>query len=173
VALKFEHTTSKGCVNGPPYEWSVYQQLGESYGIPKVHYKGNQDDFYVMVRAAQPGCSAPAQQHQPACKHGWMGLHAVHACVLAPAVDMLNVCVDLCRLDAAEVHLRHIPESVHINTRAFHVLLFSCCCVQVMDLLGPSLWDVWNSRAQHLSEAYVACVAMEALSILKALHEKG
>lgn len=91
VALKFEHTTSKGCINGPPYEWSVYQQLGESYGIPKVHYKGNQDDFYVMV----------------------------------------------------------------------------------MDLLGPSLWDVWNQKNQHLSEAYVACVAMEALSILQALHAKG
>lgn len=24
VALKFEHKTSKGCTNGPPYEWSVY-----------------------------------------------------------------------------------------------------------------------------------------------------
>ncbi|KAL6763802.1 histone kinase [Haematococcus lacustris] len=91
VALKFEHYTSKGCTNGPPYEWSVYQQLGESYGIPKVHYRGSQDDFYVMV----------------------------------------------------------------------------------MDLLGPSLWDVWNQKNQHLSEAYVACVAMEALSILQALHLKG
>uniref|UniRef100_A0A7S0WZX7 non-specific serine/threonine protein kinase n=1 Tax=Chlamydomonas leiostraca TaxID=1034604 RepID=A0A7S0WZX7_9CHLO len=91
VALKFEHITSKGCTHGPPYEWSVYQQLGESYGIPKVHFKGQQDDFYVMV----------------------------------------------------------------------------------MDLLGPSLWDVWNLKNQHLSEAYVACVAMEALSILQALHSKG
>mmetsp|Transcript_917 Transcript_917/g.1380 ORF Transcript_917/g.1380 Transcript_917/m.1380 type:complete len:725 (+) Transcript_917:192-2366(+) len=91
VALKFEHTTSKGCTNGPPYEWSVYQQLGESYGIPKVHFKGSQDDFYVMV----------------------------------------------------------------------------------MDLLGPSLWDVWNAKSQHLAENYVACVAMEALSILQALHLKG
>lgn len=25
VALKFEHLSSKGCSNGPPYEWSVYQ----------------------------------------------------------------------------------------------------------------------------------------------------
>lgn len=25
VALKFEHKTSKGCSNGPPYEWSVYR----------------------------------------------------------------------------------------------------------------------------------------------------
>jgi len=91
VALKFEHLSSKGCSNGPPYEWSVYQMLGESYGIPRLHYKGQQDNFYIMI----------------------------------------------------------------------------------MDILGPSLWDVWNQKHQHLSEAYVACVAMESLAILKALHEKG
>ncbi len=45
--------------------------------------------------------------------------------------------------------------------------------MQIMDILGPSLWDVWNQKHQHLSEAYVACVAMESLAILKALHEKG
>ncbi|KAG2430221.1 hypothetical protein HXX76_010320 [Chlamydomonas incerta] len=43
----------------------------------------------------------------------------------------------------------------------------------VMDLLGPSLWDVWNQHGQRLSEAYVACVAMEALTILQALHTRG
>lgn len=42
-----------------------------------------------------------------------------------------------------------------------------------MDLLGPSLWDVWNQQYQHLSEGYVACVAVEALTILQALHNKG
>ncbi|GLI66524.1 hypothetical protein VaNZ11_010394 [Volvox africanus] len=91
VALKFEHKSSKGCAAGPPYEWSIYTQLGDVYGIPKVHYKGQQDDFYIMV----------------------------------------------------------------------------------MDLLGPSLWDVWNQQGQHLSEPYVACVAMEALAILQALHARG
>ncbi|EFJ40321.1 histone kinase [Volvox carteri f. nagariensis] len=91
VALKFEHKSSKGCAAGSPYEWSIYTQLGDVYGIPKVHYKGQQDDFYIMV----------------------------------------------------------------------------------MDLLGPSLWDVWNQHGQHLSEAYVACVAMEALTILQALHARG
>ena len=25
------------------------RQLGDVYGIPKVHYKGQQDDFYIMV----------------------------------------------------------------------------------------------------------------------------
>ena len=50
VALKFEHKTSKGCTSsGPPYEWQVYQALGDTYGVPKLHYKGNQNDFYIMV----------------------------------------------------------------------------------------------------------------------------
>nr|CCW03272.1 similar to Casein kinase I [Lupinus angustifolius] len=48
VALKFEHRNSKGCNYGPPYEWQVYT-LGGSHGIPKVHYKGRQGEYYVMV----------------------------------------------------------------------------------------------------------------------------
>uniref|UniRef100_A0A803N862 non-specific serine/threonine protein kinase n=1 Tax=Chenopodium quinoa TaxID=63459 RepID=A0A803N862_CHEQI len=49
VALKFEHRTSKGCNYGPPYEWQVYNALGGSHGVPRVHYKGRQGDYYVMV----------------------------------------------------------------------------------------------------------------------------
>ena len=49
VALKFEHRSSKGCNYGPPYEWSVYQSLGGVHGVPKVHYKGRQGDYYIMV----------------------------------------------------------------------------------------------------------------------------
>lgn len=44
---------------------------------------------------------------------------------------------------------------------------------QVMDMLGPSLWDVWNSQGQVMSQEMVACIAVEALSILKELHAKG
>lgn len=44
---------------------------------------------------------------------------------------------------------------------------------QIMDLLGSSLWDVWNKEGQQLSAQYVACVAVEALAILEALHVKG
>ncbi|CAL5433819.1 unnamed protein product [Camellia sinensis] len=47
VALKFEHRNSKGCNYGPPYEWQV--TLGGSHGVPRVHYKGKQGDYYVMV----------------------------------------------------------------------------------------------------------------------------
>uniref|UniRef100_A0A803KLY0 non-specific serine/threonine protein kinase n=1 Tax=Chenopodium quinoa TaxID=63459 RepID=A0A803KLY0_CHEQI len=91
VALKFEHKNSKGCNYGPPYEWQVYNTLGGSHGVPKVHYKGRQGEYYVMV----------------------------------------------------------------------------------MDMLGPSLWDVWNSSGQTMSVEMVACIAVESLSILEKMHTKG
>ncbi|KAI5675161.1 hypothetical protein M9H77_06111 [Catharanthus roseus] len=91
VALKFEHRNSKGCNYGPPHEWQVYNTLGGSYGVPRVHYKGRQGDYYVMV----------------------------------------------------------------------------------MDMLGPSLWDVWNSSGQLMSAEMVACIAVESLSILEKMHARG
>ncbi|GAB4850277.1 Casein kinase 1-like protein hd16 [Ancistrocladus abbreviatus] len=91
VALKFEHRSSKGCNYGPPYEWQVYNTLGGSHGVPRVHYKGRQGDYYVMV----------------------------------------------------------------------------------MDILGPSLWDVWNNNSHTMSVEMVACIAIEALSILEKMHSRG
>ncbi|THU69841.1 hypothetical protein C4D60_Mb08t18660 [Musa balbisiana] len=91
VAIKFEHRNSKGCNYGPPYEWQVYSALGGSYGVPRVHYKGRQGDYYVMV----------------------------------------------------------------------------------MDMLGPSLWDAWNSSGQTMSSEMVACIAVESISILEKMHSKG
>ncbi|KAK7320804.1 hypothetical protein VNO77_30621 [Canavalia gladiata] len=91
VALKFEHRSSKGCNYGPPYEWQVYNALGGSHGVPRVHYKGRQGDYYVMV----------------------------------------------------------------------------------MDILGPSLWDVWNSNSNGMSAEMVACIAIEAISILEKMHSRG
>ncbi|MBA0864235.1 hypothetical protein Goshw_000835, partial [Gossypium schwendimanii] len=91
VALKFEHRSSKGCNYGPPYEWQVYTTLGGSHGIPRVHYKGRQGDYYVMV----------------------------------------------------------------------------------MDMLGPSLWDVWNNNSHTMSIEMVACIAIEAISILEKMHSRG
>lgn len=91
VALKFEHKSSKGCNYGPPYEWQVYNTLGGSHGVPRVHYKGRQGEFYVMV----------------------------------------------------------------------------------MDMLGPSLWDVWNNNSHTMSTEMVACIAIEAISILEKVHSKG
>ncbi|KAG6416208.1 hypothetical protein SASPL_123632 [Salvia splendens] len=91
VALKFEHRNSKGCNYGPPYEWQVYNSLNGCYGVPWVHYKGRQGDFYILV----------------------------------------------------------------------------------MDILGPSLWDVWNSLGQSMSPSMAACIAVEAISILEKLHMKG
>ncbi|XP_042002808.1 casein kinase 1-like protein HD16 [Salvia splendens] len=91
VALKCEHRSSKGCSHGPPYEWQVYNALNGCYGIPWVHYKGRQGDFYILV----------------------------------------------------------------------------------MDMLGPSLWDVWNSLGQSMSPGMAACIAVEAISILEKLHMHG
>ncbi|CAD6226614.1 unnamed protein product [Miscanthus lutarioriparius] len=91
VALKFEHRNSKGCNYGPPYEWQVYNTLNGCYGIPSVHYKGRQGDYYILV----------------------------------------------------------------------------------MDMLGPSLWDVWNSMGQTMSANMAACIAVEGISILEKLHSKG
>ncbi|KAI3825469.1 hypothetical protein L1987_06958 [Smallanthus sonchifolius] len=91
VALKFEHRSSKGCNYGPPYEWQVYNVLGGSHGVPHVHFKGRQGDYYIMV----------------------------------------------------------------------------------MDMLGPSLWDVWNNNSHTMSIEMVACIAIEAISILEKIHSRG
>lgn len=91
VALKFEHRSSKGCNYAPPYEWQVYQNLNGCYGVPSVHYKGRQGDYYILV----------------------------------------------------------------------------------MDILGPSLWDVWNSLGQAMPPHMAACIAVEAISILEKFHSKG
>ncbi|CAM0876791.1 unnamed protein product [Alopecurus aequalis] len=45
--------------------------------------------------------------------------------------------------------------------------------VLIMDLLGPSLWDVWYSQGQQMSFQMVACIAVEAISILAEVHYKG
>ncbi|KAL4297030.1 hypothetical protein GQ457_12G023360 [Hibiscus cannabinus] len=45
--------------------------------------------------------------------------------------------------------------------------------ILIMDILGPSLWDVWNTNNQMLTEEMVACIAVEAISILEQLHQKG
>ncbi|XP_068313231.1 casein kinase 1-like protein HD16 [Pyrus communis] len=91
VALKFEHRSSKGCNYGPPYEWQIYNALGGSHGVPRVHYKGRQADYYIMV----------------------------------------------------------------------------------MDMLGPSLWDVWNNSSHTMAIEMVACIAIEGISILEKMHSRG
>ncbi|CAD6207035.1 unnamed protein product [Miscanthus lutarioriparius] len=91
VALNFEHRSSKGCNYAPPCEWHVYHTLNGCYGIPSVHYKGHQGEYYILV----------------------------------------------------------------------------------MDMLGSSLWDVWNSVGQAVAPQMAACIAVEAISILEKLHSKG
>ncbi|KAG6630092.1 hypothetical protein CIPAW_14G131300 [Carya illinoinensis] len=44
---------------------------------------------------------------------------------------------------------------------------------KVMDMLGPSLWDVWNTTGQAMSSEMVACIAVGSLSILEKMHARG
>ncbi|CAN4110238.1 unnamed protein product [Withania somnifera] len=61
----------------------------------------------------------------------------------------------------------HGVPSVHYKGRAGDYY------VMVMDMLGPSLWDVWNSSGQTMSAEMVACIAVESLSILSIMHSQG
>ena len=45
--------------------------------------------------------------------------------------------------------------------------------VMIMDVLGPSLWDRWNSCGQHMSQEMVSCIAVEAIAILSKFHARG
>ncbi|KAJ8773455.1 hypothetical protein K2173_004285 [Erythroxylum novogranatense] len=45
--------------------------------------------------------------------------------------------------------------------------------IMVMDMLGPSLWDVWNTNSHTMSVEMVACIAIEAISILEKIHSRG
>uniref|UniRef100_A0A7N0ZXA8 non-specific serine/threonine protein kinase n=1 Tax=Kalanchoe fedtschenkoi TaxID=63787 RepID=A0A7N0ZXA8_KALFE len=45
--------------------------------------------------------------------------------------------------------------------------------IMVMDMLGPSLWDVWNNNSHSMSVEMVSCIAVEAISILEKLHSRG
>ncbi|KAF1885681.1 hypothetical protein Lal_00039529 [Lupinus albus] len=45
--------------------------------------------------------------------------------------------------------------------------------IMVMDMLGPSLWDVWNNNSRMMSVEMVACIAIEAISILEKMHSRG
>lgn len=73
--------------------------------------------------------------------------------------------------DAAPAsHARTITQLFTIVSEVLRALAASA---QVMDLLGPSLWDVWNAQGQVMSQEMVACIAVESVAILERLHAKG
>jgi hypothetical protein len=43
---------------------------------------------------------------------------------------------------------RHINSSQGVFNAECQQFLHDLFCLQVMDMLGPSLWDVWNSSGQ-------------------------
>ncbi len=113
--------------------------LGNIPGVPKVHYKGRQGDFYIMV-------SRGSRSHSQACMVVWQ------------AAEGGRGRAERCTGCAPAYHQRAVP------------LLSG---LQVMDCLGPSLWDVWNTQGQVMSQEMVACIAVEAIAILERLHAKG
>ena len=68
-----------------------------------------------------------------------------------------------------KLHILSAPINTVKTKTACHMMLV----IQVMDILGPSLWDVWNSQGQVMSQEMVSCIAVEALCILEKLHAKG
>ena len=59
-----------------------------------------------------------------------------------------------------------VPQLFHKGRQGDYYLM-------IMDLLGPSLWDVWNETGQCLTNEMVACIGCEAVCILEQLHKKG
>ena len=154
------------------------RQLGDSYGIPKVHYRGVQDNFYIMVGNGHSWSSSSTSLHPRTRIHFLSspvstvmvgGLEEAASSLSPNTLPSLWLCWT--RLTCSVLYATQRPCSSHLgdSVRLRRVQ----CAVQIMDILGPSLWDVWNQNSQHLSEAYVACVAIESLTILQALHAKG
>lgn len=54
------------------------------------------------------------------------------------------------------------PKQVHYTGRQGDYF------VMVMDRLGRSLWDVWNSMGQRMNVQMVSCIAVEAIYIIQA-----
>ncbi|KAL8031877.1 hypothetical protein ABFX02_13G058100 [Erythranthe guttata] len=46
-------------------------------------------------------------------------------------------------------------------------------CITVMDMLGPSLWDLWKSQSGLMDKHMVICIAIEGIYILKEFHSRG
>ena len=53
------------CLPSPTGPWHCCRALGNILGIPKVHYKGRQGDYYIMVRRLLRPCEGRGKR--PAC----------------------------------------------------------------------------------------------------------
>lgn len=85
--------------------------LGRSHGVPRVHYKGRQGDYYIMVCYCFPFCCL---------------IMFSSYCFVTCLWCILQLPFPCCRM---------------------FFFFIGSQCLQVMDMLGPSLWDVWNNNA--------------------------
>ena len=131
--------------------------LGGVPGVPKVHYKGRQGEYYIMV------------SHTVAEASGNL------ACDLCHRLPRLQGYCAIWLHSSARALPLSVPEASAV--KQFQIATDGSCqlsmLLQVMDILGPSLWDVWNSQGQVMSQEMVSCIAVEALCILEKLHAKG
>lgn len=123
------------------------RSLGGVHGIPKVHYKGRQGDYYIMVGDQLVGT-------------GLIDVDSMPCRCVAASPSQAPYTLSVAGLGCADDYM---PRAICLCV----------CAMQAMDMLGPSLWDVWNSQGQVMTQEMVACIAVEALSILKDLHSKG
>ena len=148
VAIKFEHETSKGCSpHGKPSEWGIYGQIGDCHGIPKVYAKGSKDGFHIMVSNCLSASLTQRRHMHPCC--------CCHSTLLAATAALTGRYGSML-----------VPSQCLVGRRG-------SVMVQIMELLGPSLWDVWKKTEKSLGPEYAACVAVEALTILEDLHRRG
>ena len=123
--------------------------IGEVYGVPKVHYKGQQGEFYVVIMDLLGPRYGAGTSEELDWRLKWAAAHAQNPmhCAGCPPHALLMPA-------SPPAPLTH-PCS-RANPPPHH-----------------SLWDIWNKEGQQLTAQYVACVAVEALTILEALHAKG
>lgn len=126
---------------------------------------------------AQAGCARRAGRVGNACRHVLRECAAASTLARPPLVP---ACLPACLSPRLSSRARSIPPCGTSGSSPAR----PCLCVPNLsvcppplclpsDLLGSSLWDIWNQEGQQLTAQYVACVAVEALNILEALHQKG
>ncbi|KAJ0020211.1 hypothetical protein Pint_31340 [Pistacia integerrima] len=146
VALKFEHRNSKGCNYGPPYEWQVYNTLGGSHGVPRVHYKGRQGDYYVMVMD-----------------------------MLGPSLwDVWNNSGQACGILIglySKAFLAKPGEGIQGSTLSLAISKAFATKFSAVMNISHHVVEAYSSIFMAVMKA--ACIAVEALSILEKMHSRG
>ena len=126
----------------------MYSAIGSCPGMPKVYARTTQASFHILV-------SLPCLDHsvQSQLSKWWASCGSLSCGELQSDRQSLYAASTMRQCD---------------ETRAL-----SSVTAQIMELLGPSLWDLCKEKEPILSVEFVAYIAIEALQILEGLHVKG